>query len=353
MSKIPESELASLRAFSACLGRNPLLVQASAGNTSTKIDGTLWIKSSGKWLRTAELEDIFVAVPIVDVKLALDRNTDVISTYRTASGERLRSSIETSMHAVLPHRVIAHLHSVNTIAWAVREDGRMQLSLHLRGLNWEWIRYVPSGCPLAREIEQGLSRSPDTNIFVLENHGLVICGDSCSEVQQLLFEVERRLWLPARLSPEPDEEALHGIVNRSYWRLPTSRVIHALATDRHARKVLSRGVLYPCQSIFLGDTAPVFSPLSDISNQSRTLLRETERPFIIIDGIGVLLAEWITEAEREILIGLAEVVQRINPDAPIRYLTARERVQVSNRDAYHYVQLASAPAQNYVSEHAN
>ena len=27
------------------------------------------------------------------------------------------------MHAVMPHRVVIHVHSVNAIAWAVRRDG--------------------------------------------------------------------------------------------------------------------------------------------------------------------------------------------------------------------------------------
>jgi rhamnose utilization protein RhaD (predicted bifunctional aldolase and dehydrogenase) len=36
-------------------------VQASSGNTSIKLDGTLWIKASGKWLAHANEETL---VPI-------------------------------------------------------------------------------------------------------------------------------------------------------------------------------------------------------------------------------------------------------------------------------------------------
>jgi rhamnose utilization protein RhaD (predicted bifunctional aldolase and dehydrogenase) len=48
-----EREFASLRDLSARMGSDPMLVQASDGNTSIKFDGILWIKASGKWLAHA------------------------------------------------------------------------------------------------------------------------------------------------------------------------------------------------------------------------------------------------------------------------------------------------------------
>ena len=35
---------------------------------------------------------------------------------------RLRPSIETTVHALMPQRVVVHVHCVNTIAWAIRSD---------------------------------------------------------------------------------------------------------------------------------------------------------------------------------------------------------------------------------------
>jgi len=40
--------LAPLVQLSARVGRDPLLVQASSGNTSMKLDGVLWIKALGQ-----------------------------------------------------------------------------------------------------------------------------------------------------------------------------------------------------------------------------------------------------------------------------------------------------------------
>src|SRR2546430_14139818 len=53
-------ELTQLKDLSARIGGDPLLTQASTGNTSIKLDDVLWIKASGRWLADAKHEDILV-----------------------------------------------------------------------------------------------------------------------------------------------------------------------------------------------------------------------------------------------------------------------------------------------------
>src|SRR2546421_2493385 len=114
------SEIDYLLSLSARIGRNRLLTQASNGNTSIKLDRVLWIKASGKWLANALHEDILVPVDLELAKDCLRRQNDLRSMSLDLSGRSLRPSIETAMHAVLGHRVVVHLHSVNSIAVAVR-----------------------------------------------------------------------------------------------------------------------------------------------------------------------------------------------------------------------------------------
>jgi rhamnose utilization protein RhaD (predicted bifunctional aldolase and dehydrogenase) len=102
------------------------------------------------------------------------------------SGEELMPSIETVMHAILPHRVVLHVHSVNTLASAVRWDAPERLKSQLRGLSRQWVPYARSGLPLAREIERALGRSSAFDILVLGNHGLVVCGDDCRSIELVL-----------------------------------------------------------------------------------------------------------------------------------------------------------------------
>ena len=53
-----------LRALSARVGADPLLVQGPGGNTSLKADGLLWVKASGAELADALTRDIFVPVQL-------------------------------------------------------------------------------------------------------------------------------------------------------------------------------------------------------------------------------------------------------------------------------------------------
>src|SRR5258707_11478165 len=100
-----ESEVASLRDLSARVGSDPLLAQASTGNTSIKIDGILWIKASGKWLADANRGDFLIPVDLAQVRECVRLNIDPAEKYSSAAGN-LRASIETAMHAVLPQRVV-------------------------------------------------------------------------------------------------------------------------------------------------------------------------------------------------------------------------------------------------------
>jgi rhamnose utilization protein RhaD (predicted bifunctional aldolase and dehydrogenase) len=144
--KSNEQMLAELAEFSAILGKDINLVQGAGGNTSLKLDGSLWIKASGKWLSHARDEAVFTAVPLDILRTALagESQFDMSSLPLDASG--LRPSIETSLHALMPHNVVAHVHSVNAIAWAVRKDAEESLGRVLQGINWQWIPYRRPGC---------------------------------------------------------------------------------------------------------------------------------------------------------------------------------------------------------------
>ena len=112
------------------------------------------------------------------------------------------------MHAALPHRIVLHVHCVNTIAWAVRSDACVQLQQLLKGLRWQWIDYIASGLPLSREIERAVSKNPETDVFVLGNHGLIVCGRDLETLESLLADVERRLAIHPREPQPADLEAL-------------------------------------------------------------------------------------------------------------------------------------------------
>jgi rhamnose utilization protein RhaD (predicted bifunctional aldolase and dehydrogenase) len=324
-------ELSALSELSARLGRQPELVQASTGNTSIKIGDTLWIKASGKWLCHAAEEEIFVPVdyPGADP----DRSCD--GPQSRVQGSGLKPSIETAMHLVIPHRVVIHAHSISAIAWAVQRNGAALLRKRLKGIRWCWIRYTPSGVPLARAIGASLPSSPD--LFLLANHGLVVGGDSCAAAEARLKDVEARLALTPRGVPPPDVEILESLAESTNFRLPDNEVVHSLATDRDSTEIVCRGILYPCQALFLGRLPCMVSRGQNI----RQVIRQYQDhnggvrpPALLIRNHGVLVAKDLNPSEWEMLIGLSHVTRRLSADAKIAYLSDRRIQKLLEGEVY-------------------
>ena len=334
-----DTQIDPLLELSARLGANPLLVQAGTGNTSVKTDGVLWVKASGKWLAHAEREEILVSIDLAETRRQVARNTDPAGQCHIVGGRALVTSVETAMHAVLPHRIVLHVHSVNTIAWAVRRDAPERLTERLGDLRWKFIPYVSSGLPLARAISHVIEAAPDTDVLILGNHGLVVCGDDCAAAGNLLEEVERRLMRAPRRVPA-DLNALTRLSVGTSWKLPTDETVHVLGADPHSAAFLSRGVIYPCQAIFLAPSIPA-CPQREWSDTQRFHLPQPSlaTPFIVIEGAGVLVDERITPPAEATLSGLAHVLSRVEESAQLRYLNEPEVDQLLTADSYRYREL--------------
>src|SRR5215216_5629191 len=99
----PDPELDALRAFSASIGRDPVLTQAAGGNTSIKIDGIMWIKASGTWLSHSLVREIFVPVQLDRLREGLARDDPACETCldyidQALNPTGLRPSVETTVH---------------------------------------------------------------------------------------------------------------------------------------------------------------------------------------------------------------------------------------------------------------
>ncbi len=301
-------ELQALLELTERVGSDPLLTQASTGNSSLKQGGTLWIKKSGRSMADALRGDILIPLDLAEVGECLRMGIDPAERYPGAS-------METAMHAALPHQVILHVHCVNTIAWAVRRDAPAQLRQRLEGLPWQWIPYMASGLPLAQAMERALPAPPGAAVFVLGNHGLVVAADNVRTVEALLAEVRMRVAIAPRSGFPADYARLRDICEESQWDLPDDDGLHRLATDPISQTILAGGLLYPCQAIFFG------FPYS-------------YGPFMTIKGGGVVVSRSISPTERAMLFGLAQVVQRISTSAPLRYLTDAEVAAISARSSH-------------------
>ncbi|WP_282606064.1 class II aldolase/adducin family protein [Pelagibius sp. Alg239-R121] len=334
-------ELRALRALSVRIGKDPALVQAAGGNTSIKHDGILWIKASGTWLSQAHDRNIMVPVRLKPLQSALaagDPAAEKAQSFvvKDANPEGLRPSIETTLHAAMPQKVVIHAHCVETIAWSIRQDGEAELQDRMSAFNWAWIPYVRPGLPLSRAIAE--RTDPDTSVLVLANHGLVVAADTVAEAEALLKDVCDALREAARSLPETDIDALEEIARDTPYHLPRHRDTHAVAIDPLSRRAALGGSLYPDHVIFLGTgcTALKSGETLQALISDREASGNLAPAMLLIPGVGVLLHDSVSDSGEELARCLAHVTSRIQEDSEIRYLTAEQDYELLNWDAEKY-----------------
>jgi rhamnose utilization protein RhaD (predicted bifunctional aldolase and dehydrogenase) len=331
VNKTPEFQ--SLRTLSAKLGANPLLVQAAGGNTSIKQDGVMWIKASGTWLMDAEKKDIFVPVDLKLLTQALagnnpDSESCVAFVRQEMNPLGLRPSIETSVHGRMSQPVVLHVHCVNTIAWAIRQDAEHQLSQRLTDFNWSFIPYARPGLQLSYAIAENLK--PASNVIVLQNHGLAVAAETVAEAETLLSNVVTKLQCPIRSGVPPDVEALKALCANTNYAPASHPTAHTAALDPLARQWGCAHVYYPDHVVFLGTHIP-----TDIS---------TNAPAVAIPGKGVLIHRQAKSAVEPILFCLGEIFLRTSLEANLKALSATEIDQLLNWDAEKYRQTLQQPS---------
>ena len=324
------------RRLSAKIGRNRLLIQGGGGNTSTKQDGLLWVKGSGFWLAKAESENIFVALHLDALRQAVLDGKEVSLSLYMAGDSKLKPSIETTLHALMLQKVVLHVHSINAIAKAVVMGGEHYVSRLLDGLSWKWIPYRRPGMPLTLAIRDVVAESPD--VLVLANHGLVVGGETCSEAEALLNEVETRLKNPERTAPKSDTKTIETLAESAGLRLPKHAMAHSLATDPANVRMTVGGALYPDHVVYLGPGVCVVQEgksFSGAMNDYQT--RYGINPlWTLVAEKGIAVSKDITPGGEEMLLALALVLNRIRPDARLSFLSDEEVNALLNWDAEKY-----------------
>jgi rhamnose utilization protein RhaD (predicted bifunctional aldolase and dehydrogenase) len=336
------ADLHELRLMSARVGRDIRLVQGAGGNSSIKHGDVLWVKASGTWLADAEHKDIFVPVLLKQAQAALARG-DARIPLADQGQTALRASIETSLHALMPHPVVLHVHSVNTIAWAVRTDARDEFARRLDGLAWRRLDYYHPGLPLARAVGEVIAQ--DTiDVLILGNHGLVVGAPSCGAAEALVQEVEERLGLTPRDAPATDKMALHELCHGTDYRLPKDPLCHGIATDRFSCAIATRGSLYPDHVVFLGPGLPMLDQGEDLlAMGARADANGLPSPVaILVPDKGAVIRTDASPGAEAMLSCLALVTARLPLSAGVAYLTAENEKALLNWDAERYRQQLTA-----------
>ncbi|MEO1248296.1 MAG: class II aldolase/adducin family protein [Pseudomonadota bacterium] len=310
----PDPEFLSL---SARLGKDRLRVQGPGGNTSVKQGGRMWVKASGTELADAETKPIFVEV---------DRDAALAEAHGAGDGSckstvidpdgALRPSIETTFHAALEWSVVAHTHSIATIVHAISPQGRSDAARKLAGLPVAFVPYRKPGRPLTEAILA--QTTADTQVLVLENHGLICCGNTSAEVSRLMDDVETRLALP-EVGGSGDRPL--GAPAAGYeWIVEANE----LALDDRLFDLAMAGSYYPDHVVFLG---PAMTQTDD-----------PNRPARLIEGHGALLRLDATPAQRAMLVCLRDVLVRLPQDWSVEPIGPEAEAALLDWDAEKYRQ---------------
>ncbi|HEV2180873.1 MAG TPA: class II aldolase/adducin family protein, partial [Gemmatimonadaceae bacterium] len=188
-------ELDHLVYLSNLIGREPRLVQPGGGNTSIKIGDALLVKGSGTDLRTIDRSG-FTRLSLQALgALGTARSMRDDEMMRFMAGCMLEPgptpSVETPLHSLLAHRVIAHTHDVATMSLTNVDDRTAErLVGDVSGGEIVYVPYVRPGFPLARAVAEMADRLPPSAIgLALAHHGLMVWAEDARECYARLLRV--------------------------------------------------------------------------------------------------------------------------------------------------------------------
>jgi rhamnose utilization protein RhaD (predicted bifunctional aldolase and dehydrogenase)/NAD(P)-dependent dehydrogenase (short-subunit alcohol dehydrogenase family) len=214
-----QTELAELVYASRLLGRESSLVMHGGGNTSVKCElvdmvgnraEVLLIKASGVDLSRVTGRDytplrLGPLQKLVEFFSHNDRiSEEALRRFSTKefkhllllnmfsltdhmAEKRLTPSIETLLHAFLPHRFILHTHSFALLTLSNQPDG-VRLCREILGESFGSVPYIKPGLGLARSAASVYGANPEIKGLVLQKHGLVTFGSTAREAYNRMIE---------------------------------------------------------------------------------------------------------------------------------------------------------------------
>lgn len=325
-----------VKAYCAQIGSDPLLVQGAGGNVSWKDGDVLWVKASGTWLAEAEAKDIFIPVDLAHLRLDII-NQDFTSTPKVVGDSVLRPSIETLLHALMPHKVVVHLHAVEILAHLVRVNPEEEFKKLIGdAVKWGCVDYFKPGADLAEAVAEYLVKHPDIDVVFLRSHGVVIGGDSVEQIEITLSQLVSLL--QTKTSPSLTEitsiELDSKLLTRGYRPCDDQEVNQLATRDCLSSRLQAEWALYPDHVVFLGDEAAILGRSIGLSDFDA--LSVNNPPFIFVIGIGVFESQAVTNAHVAQLRCYKDVLVRQTASEKLISLTKGQVAELLNWDAEKY-----------------
>ncbi len=192
------------------LGGEPRLVLHGGGNTSVKtrvadITGSavdvLCVKGSGWDMGTIEAPGLPAVRleplrELVGLQALSDEDMVNVQRCNLLDSKSPNPSVETLLHAFLPHKFIDHTHSNAVLALTDQPDGEA-LAADVYGKRAALVPYVMPGFALAKETNEVARKNPDVEGLILLKHGIFSMGATAEEAYVRMIDLvtlaEKRL----------------------------------------------------------------------------------------------------------------------------------------------------------------
>src|SRR5881296_4173995 len=197
------------------LGADARITNTGGGNTSSKIAATdpltgkpvpvLWVKGSGGDLRTAtranfaslyldqvlSLRDMYEGFPERGPKTPAEDAMVGMYPHTTFDRNPTPASIDTPLHAFIPHAHVDHLHPVAVMAIATAARGPA-LTREVYGDDVIWTDWQRPGFDLGLKLERLCREHANAQGVILGGHGLISWADDDRECYERTLTLIRR-----------------------------------------------------------------------------------------------------------------------------------------------------------------
>lgn len=344
MNIVTNSPEKQIKAFCVKIGADPLLVQGPGGNISWKDGDVLWVKASGMWLADATLKDIFVPVNLSLLQKAFSRCDFSVKPEATSNSD-LRPSIETLLHALMPHRVVVHIHAVEILAHLVKVNAKEKIqNLVGDAVKWIYVDYFKPGADLARAVSLQLINRSDAEVVFLGNHGVVIGGEDVKDVAFTLRTLISKLQTktsPSLAESRPSTRESEFLA-RGYVPCGDKEVSLLVNKDEQMNRLRTEWALYPDHVVFLGAEPAILETKFKLLDLDE--IASGKPPFIFSISDGVYENLHATAAQKCQLRCYYDVITRQGASDKLATLSDRQVSELLDWDAEKFRQiLASLP----------
>ncbi len=313
----------ALRVYtSRLIGKDSNLVLHGGGNTSVKLkvknilgddQDVLFIKGSGHDLETIGPEgfcglDLNFLQRLKGLENIADEEMENQLLVHKIDAKSPDPSVETLLHAFLPHKYVDHTHADNILTLTNRKNGEDIIKKAL-GSKVGVLPYKMPGLPLAKVVARIYEQRPDLEAIVIINHGIFTFHNDAKKSYELMREYvnraeqfinsnidagkkeddgsvinENQVHKTAKVAQTIRGACAHndkeGRLRRFYTHINNSPEIIKASFSKHAREICKSGVLTPDHVTRTKNTAVYIDHIPEDNKELQEIVKESVKAYI-------------------------------------------------------------------------